>query len=62
MRKMEKIPGLCITDNSSINNKMNNFFRYDRKECPKTLELLGKAVHIDVSPDLTEEQVGGVSK
>ncbi len=33
---------------------------FSRDSCPRTLELLGRAVHLDVSPELTEEQVGEV--
>jgi len=40
--------------------------RYDAEMCPRTLELLGRAVHLDVSPLLTntdvEETVDGVSR
>ena len=25
--------------------------------CPKTLDLLGRAVHLDVSPDLSDQNV-----
>ncbi len=30
---------------------------YSRDMCPRTLELLGRAVHIDVSPDLSSENI-----
>jgi dTDP-4-amino-4,6-dideoxygalactose transaminase len=32
-------------------------FGYSPDACPRTVALLGRAVHIDVSPDLTGEQV-----
>lgn len=39
---------------------------YSQDMCPRTLDLLGRAVHIDVSPDLTdrnvEELAAGVNK
>ena len=30
---------------------------YSREMCPRTLDLLSRAVHIDVSPELTNNQV-----
>jgi dTDP-4-amino-4,6-dideoxygalactose transaminase len=36
--------------------------RYDREMCPRTLELLGRAVHIPVSPQLTGEQVDQIAE
>ncbi len=40
--------------------------RYHRAECPRTLDLLGRAVHLDISPLLTnediEEMLEGLSK
>jgi hypothetical protein len=40
--------------------------KYRVDECPRTSDLLGRAVHLDVSPLLTiedvEETVGGVKK
>ena len=30
--------------------------------CPRTYELLARAVHIDVSPELTEEQSDQVAR
>lgn len=34
---------------------------YSQDMCPQSLELLGRAVHIDVSPDLTEENISEIS-
>ncbi len=31
--------------------------RYRRDECPRTLDLLGRAVHLDISPLLTNEDI-----
>ena len=40
--------------------------RYSADDCPRTLELLGRAVHLDVSPLLTnqdvEETIDGVTR
>jgi 8-amino-3,8-dideoxy-alpha-D-manno-octulosonate transaminase len=40
--------------------------KYDRQMCPRSLELLGRAVHLDVSPLLTnedvEESIEGINK
>lgn len=33
--------------------------RYSKEMCPRTLDLLGRAVHIDVNPLLTDEDVEG---
>ncbi len=35
--------------------------KYDREMCPKTLALLERAVHLDVSPELTESQAEQVA-
>lgn len=35
--------------------------RYDREAWPRTLDLLGRAVHLDVSPDLTDQQAEEVA-
>ncbi len=35
---------------------------YEREMCPKTLGLLSRAVHIDVSPDLTNSNVEEISE
>lgn len=35
---------------------------YQPDECPRTLDLLGRAVHIDVSPDLSNSQVEEVAE
>jgi dTDP-4-amino-4,6-dideoxygalactose transaminase len=35
--------------------------RYSQDMCPQTLDLLSRAVHIDISPDLTEENVEEIS-
>ncbi len=36
--------------------------RYTPDMCPRTLELLGRAVHIDVSPDLTNENIEEIAE
>ena len=40
--------------------------RYDREMCPRTLDLLGRAVHLDINPLLTnqdvEETIEGVNR
>ncbi len=28
---------------------------YTKDMCPKTLNILGRAVHVDISPDLTQQ-------
>lgn len=35
---------------------------YSREMCPRTLEILGRAVHLDVSPDLTDDQLDRTAK
>jgi dTDP-4-amino-4,6-dideoxygalactose transaminase len=35
---------------------------YSPDMCPRTLELLGRAVHMDVSPDLTNDQVEEIAE
>jgi hypothetical protein len=27
------------------------------EQCPRTLDLLGRAIHVDISPDLTGENI-----
>jgi 8-amino-3,8-dideoxy-alpha-D-manno-octulosonate transaminase len=36
--------------------------KYSADMCPRTLELLGRAVHMDVSPDLTNDQVEEIAE
>lgn len=35
---------------------------YSQEMCPRTLDLLGRAVHLDISPDLTDENVEEISE
>jgi dTDP-4-amino-4,6-dideoxygalactose transaminase len=35
--------------------------QYSKDMCPRTLDFLGRAVHLDISPDLTEQNVQEIS-
>jgi dTDP-4-amino-4,6-dideoxygalactose transaminase len=35
---------------------------YDRQECPRTLDLLSRSVHLDISPELTNSQVEEIAE
>ncbi|HVJ63125.1 MAG TPA: DegT/DnrJ/EryC1/StrS family aminotransferase [Tahibacter sp.] len=35
---------------------------YSRDMCPRTLDLLSRAIHIDISPDLSSENLDGMAK
>lgn len=40
----------------------NEPVKYTREMCPRTLDLLGRAIHLDVSPDLSSENVEEIAE